>query len=134
SLVLAGPGEPNIPISQYPNIFNLNWVNPEEKQTLLQNAEALLYPSLYEGFGLPILEAFDAGMPIITSNCASMPEVAGDAALLVNPKNTQEIADAMEKIIKNPDLKNELIQKGKERLKNFSWEKCARQTMKNILT
>ena len=132
SLVLAGPGKLQITNDEL-QITDIGWVDTEEKQALLKNCEAFIFPSLYEGFGLPILESFAAGTPVVTSNCASMPEVAGDAAILVNPKSSQEIADAMEKITKNPDLKSELIRRGTERLKNFSWIKCAKQTFE-ILT
>jgi len=134
SLVLAGP--PGIIHNTYyitQGVISLDWVSSADKQILLSNTEALLFPSLYEGFGLPILEAFSAGAPVITSNCASMPEVAGDAALLVDPKNPQEIAEAMNKITKNPALKAELIQKGLTRAQNFSWEKCAKDTLRILL-
>ncbi len=134
SLVLAGPSA--IIHNTYPIIQNVilpDWVNSNDKQLLLSHAEIFLFPSLYEGFGLPILEAFAAGTPVITSNFASMPEVAGNAAILVNPEDPQEIADAMEKITKNSALKAELIQKGHEQLKKFSWKKCAEKTLQILL-
>ncbi len=133
SLVLAGPSSLLLTANYLlQNVILLDWINPQEKQTLLQNCEAFLFPSLYEGFGLPILEAFAAGAPVITSNCASMPEVAGNAALLIDPKNPQEIASAMEKITKDADLKIKLIELGLEQLKKFNWETCAKQTLEQI--
>lgn len=129
-LVLAGPpGIIHNTCYIIQKVILLDWIDFNDKQILLSGAEALLFPSLYEGFGMPILEAFAAGTPVITSNAASMPEVAGDVALLVDPKNPQEIARAMEKIVKNPALKAEFAQKGMERLKAFSWAKCAEKTL-----
>ncbi len=97
----------------------------EELSQLLGSALALTYVSLYEGFGIPILEGFQAGIPVITSDVTSMPEVAGNAALLVNPLSVDEIAEAITKIWKDPDLRHELIRKGNERVKQFSWDKSA---------
>lgn len=133
-LVLAGKKGlefPNYQL-QITNYQYLGWVNDKDAQMLMNEAEILLYPSLYEGFGFPILDAFSLGVPVITSNCASMPEVAGDAALLVNPKNPQEITEAIKKILTNPELKNNLISKGKERAKQFSWQTCAQKTWNEI--
>lgn len=92
---------------------------------LLGSALALTYVSMYEGFGIPIIEGFQAGIPVITSNVTSMPEVAGDAALLVNPSSIIEIADAMERIYLDSKLRSQLIEKGKERVKKYSWDKSA---------
>lgn len=97
---------------------------------LYNQASCLLYPSLYEGFGLPILEAMASGCPVITSNYGAMKEVAGDAAFLVNPKSVSEISKAMEKIVKNKKLAAGLKLKGLKRAKSFSWEKTARKTLK----
>jgi glycosyltransferase involved in cell wall biosynthesis len=89
------------------------------------SAEALCYVSLFEGFGIPILEGFEAGVPVITSNVSSMPEVAGDAALLVDPKSPESIGSAMNQLASSPELRNSFIQKGRERLSLFSWERTA---------
>ncbi|MEE9437908.1 MAG: glycosyltransferase family 1 protein [Saprospiraceae bacterium] len=86
-------------------------------------AEALTYVSLFEGFGIPILEGMSSGIPVITSNISSMPEVAGDAALLVDPKNPKSIADAMYKVVNDKNLRADLIKKGEKRIGNFSWQK-----------
>ncbi|MCX5641786.1 MAG: glycosyltransferase family 1 protein [Candidatus Omnitrophica bacterium] len=93
-------------------------------------ARFLIFPSLYEGFGLPILEAMACGCPIITSSVSSMPEVAGDAALLVNPYAVEEIAEAMGRLLKDNGLRENLRRKGMERVKLFSWENTARETLK----
>ncbi|MBU1179812.1 glycosyltransferase family 4 protein [Patescibacteria group bacterium] len=111
----------------------LGWVPQEDVPALMAGAEIFLYPSLYEGFGIPILEAFACGTPVITSNRASMPEVAGDAALLVNPDNPQEISEAIQKILRNPEIKDNLINRGKERCRQFSWQRCAEETLNVLL-
>lgn len=92
---------------------------------LLGSAEALIYPSFYEGFGLPILEAFHCGVPVITGDNSSMPEVAGDAALLVNANSMMEIANSMMEIVENELLRNELIKKGHIQKNKFSWDVAA---------
>lgn len=92
---------------------------------LMASAEALTYVSYHEGFGIPILEAFASGTAVITSNITSMPEVAGEAALLVNPFSSESIADAMERIHREKGLKEQLIEKGLERVKQFSWQQTA---------
>lgn len=94
---------------------------------LLGSALALTYISLYEGFGIPILEGFQAAVPVITSNVTSMPEVAGNAAILVNPLKIAEINDAMQKIWADQKLRAELIAKGKSRVKQFSWDDSAKK-------
>jgi glycosyltransferase involved in cell wall biosynthesis len=97
-----------------------------EKINLIANcAIALTFVSLFEGFGIPIVEAFAAGCPVITSNTTSMPEVGGDAALYCDPYLAQSIAEKMEDIYNNPSLRAELIEKGFEQNRKFSWEKSA---------
>ena len=91
-----------------------------------QQAEALLYPSFIEGFGFPALEAMSCGLPVITSTTSSLPEVAGDAALLVDPHKPQDIAAAMGRILTEKGLRDSLIQKGYAQIQKFSWENTAR--------
>jgi glycosyltransferase involved in cell wall biosynthesis len=93
---------------------------------LYSHADLFVLPSLYEGFGIPILEAMNFGVSVITSNISAMPEVAGDAAILVDPLDIEEIANAMQIILGNPGLHKEMSKKGKERAANFSWEKAAK--------
>jgi glycosyltransferase involved in cell wall biosynthesis len=92
-------------------------------------ASAFVFPSLYEGFGLPPLEAMACGTPVVTSNVSSLPEVVGDAALLVNPENVFEIARGIREVLTNPQLRSELIQKGFRQIRKFSWEQTAREVL-----
>ncbi len=107
-------------------------LEPEDLYKVLGAALALTYVSLFEGFGIPIIEAFYAEVPVITSNSTSMPEVAGDAALLVNPQNSEEIAKAMQRISDDSNLRYELIVKGKKRRNDFSWDKTAKRLWRAI--
>ena len=95
---------------------------PNILANLLGSAIALVYPSLYEGFGIPILEAFEAEVPVITSNCTSMPEVAGDAAMLVEPTNVDALKDALVQMSINPALREQLVAKGRIQRTRFSWD------------
>lgn len=96
---------------------------------LYSAAEAFVFPSLYEGFGLPPLEAMACGTPVVTSNVSSLPEVVGDAALLINPSNVGEIAGAIEKVLIDRELRSELTERGLARSNLFSWERTARETL-----
>ncbi len=107
----------------------LGYTSQDDATNYLRHAEALVFTTLFEGFGLPALEGFASGTPVITSNTTSMPEVAGDAALLVDPTNVSAIADAMAKIATDKKLRHELIQKGIDQYKKFSWDKAARETL-----
>jgi len=106
----------------------LNYISEEQKLCLLQSAVALTFISLYEGFGLPITEAFASELPVITSNCTSMPEVAGNAAIIVDPLNLGQITDALLSLIKDSALVNHLKKLGKQRSQLFSWEENANRT------
>ncbi len=137
-LVLAGSrGWLSEPIYNLVKVHNLcdkvlfvGRVEDKDLPVLYKNALGLVFPSLFEGFGLPILEAFGYGTPVITSNVSSMPEVAGDAAILVNPNSEEEIAEAMKILSDDKKLRQDLIQKGKKQLQKFSWERCAKETLK----
>jgi len=109
-------------------IFFTDFVTEEDKISLIAGAEALLFPSLYEGFGLPIIEAQACGIPVITSNVSSMPEVAGDAAILIDPYNIEQLAFEMERVLVDSQLRADFITKGYENIKRFSWDKCATET------
>jgi glycosyltransferase involved in cell wall biosynthesis len=104
------------------------YVPDEDIPVLYRNASVFVYPSLYEGFGLPPLEAMACGTPVITSNLSSIPEVVGDAAILIDPYNTAEIAQAIASVLKNEGLRDSLRTSGLVRSKLFNWEKTARET------
>jgi len=104
---------------------------PDEDICLLYNAaDLMVYPSLYEGFGMPVVEAMACGCPVVTSNVSSLPEVVGDAAVLVDPYSDENIADAIYSVISNKPPREGLIEKGFKRAKEFSWEKAAQETLK----
>ncbi len=105
------------------------YVIGDELVPLFRNAEFFVLPSLYEGFGSTILEAFATETPVIASNISSVSEIAGDAAILVNPMDVLEIADNMMKLAKNENLRNTLKERGKKQLEKFNWEKCAKETL-----
>jgi len=110
-------------------VLYLGYISLEEKIYLLKNALALTYPSLYEGFGLPIVEAMNLGVPIITSNIASIPELVIDNALLIDPYNVESIKNALQKVATDSQLRENLSKKGKGIAQNFTWEECARKTL-----
>ena len=101
---------------------------------LYSGAEAFLYPSLYEGFGLPPLEAMQCGLPVITSNTSSLPEVVGDAGMLFDPHDKTGMCDAMLKILEDKELRENFVAKGIARAKEFSWERCADSTVAGYKT
>jgi glycosyltransferase involved in cell wall biosynthesis len=107
----------------------LNYISENQKLCLLQSATALAFVSLYEGFGLPITEAFASELPVITSNRTSMPEVVKDAGILVDPENMQQITDALLSLIEDNNLANNLKALGKQRSQLFSWEENAKRTL-----
>jgi glycosyltransferase involved in cell wall biosynthesis len=119
-LVIVGQGEST------QRVKYVGRVSDEELVLLYQNAECLAYVSLYEGFGLPILEAFRLGTPVVTSNIGSMKEVAGNAAVLVDPTDVKTIQAGIEKAL---NTRNKLVKLGVEREKEFSWKKAARETL-----
>ena len=92
-------------------------------------AEVFALPSLYEGFGFPVLEAMACGCPVITSNNSSLPEVVGEAGIMVNPSNINNLAQAIRQVLTNDKLRDEMVTRGLEQAKKFSWEKTARQTL-----
>ena len=105
------------------------FINDEDLPALYGGALLFVFPSLYEGFGLPVLEAMSCGVPVVTSNTSAMPEVAGDAALLVDPYDVKGMATAIAAIVHDASLRDNLRQKGLARAQQFSWEMTARQTL-----
>jgi glycosyltransferase involved in cell wall biosynthesis len=108
----------------------LGHISESELVCLYNGARLMVYPSLYEGFGIPPLEAMSCGCPVITSNVTSIPEVVGQAALLVEPQNVQEIVEAMRRILYDEEFASNLSKAGLERATQFSWEQCASETLK----
>jgi len=111
------------------HIMFTGFVDPEDKPALYNAAEVFVYPSFFEGFGFPPLEAMGCGIPVITANRSSLPEVAGDAAILVNPYRPEEIFLALEELQAFPDLRETMRQKGLARAAKFTWDSCAQETM-----
>jgi glycosyltransferase involved in cell wall biosynthesis len=107
----------------------LNYVADDDLLAIMGNAVALVFPSLYEGFGLPVLEAFAANVPVITSNGSALPEVAGDAAKLVDPLNSESIAHAMLELLENPALADRLRAKGRARALSYTWNQTTAMTL-----
>jgi alpha-1,3-rhamnosyl/mannosyltransferase len=116
-------------LHQQGKVHYLGYISESEKWMLLHAAHALVFPSLYEGFGLPILEAFAANLPVITSNITAIPEVTGNAAILINPLEISEIKQAMIRISESHELRQDLQQKGQRVAKAHSWEACAKKTI-----
>ena len=115
------------------DIIFKGYVEEKELERLYQRASVFVYPSFYEGFGFPIVEAFCAGTPVVTSKTSSCGEIAGDSALLVDPKDHREIASSVKRLINDQDLRQELINKGIERAKEFTSTESARQLV-NLFT
>jgi glycosyltransferase involved in cell wall biosynthesis len=129
TLALVSPSIPkNLPLP--PQVTLLHNISYNDLPALYSHAIALIHPSLYEGFGLTLLEAMSCGCPVIASHTASIPEVCHDAALYINPLNPNEIAAAMEKISQNSNTRQELVKKGGERRLAFSWEKTVEAHLK----
>lgn len=116
--------------SQFKNdIRVLGYVKSSQKKSLYQQAKILAFPTLYEGFGMPVVEAMVMGVPVITSNVSSLPEVAGDAAVLVNPESEEDIYGAFKKILTNKEFAQQLINKGHNQVLKFNWENTAKITL-----
>jgi glycosyltransferase involved in cell wall biosynthesis len=107
----------------------LAWISAEDLEGVWALSRAFVFPSLYEGFGLPVLEAMDRGVPVACSNASSLPEVAGEAALLFDPLQEAQMSDAIERLLRDRTLREELIARGAERVKEFTWQRTARGTV-----
>lgn len=108
------------------------FVEDDELVSLYKHAFCFVMPSLYEGFGIPILEAMSFGCPVVSSNASSLPEIGGDACIYFNPTQQDELTAKLKLLKENEKLRNELITKGEQRIKLFSWEKCAQKTLEVI--
>ena len=111
-------------------VRRLDFVEDADLPALYRGASLFLYPSVYEGFGIPVLEAMASGTPVISSNAASLPEVAGDAALYVEPDQPMQLARQILRCIDNTELLNTMQQKGRQQAEKFSWNETARRTLK----
>ncbi len=107
----------------------MGYVSDEQLRALYRQAELFVYPSLFEGFGLTILEAMASGCPVVTSNLSCLPEIAGGAAALVDPYNEQALAETMLHVLENEIVRKELVAKGLQRAQDFTWKACAEQTV-----
>lgn len=115
--------------SRIPGVRYLGYVPEDELPGLTAGATAFVYPSLYEGFGFPVAQAMAAGVPVITSNTSCLPEVAGEGALLVDPRSSEEIRSAMNKLLTSPSLQQQLRSAGLARAQEYRWEVCARKSL-----
>jgi glycosyltransferase involved in cell wall biosynthesis len=135
TLVLAGrPGWLSAPIlakarEHAGTVRVLEYVPDEDLAGLYSGARAFVFPSLYEGFGFPVLEAMACGAPVICSNTSSLPELAGEAALLVDPLDTSALASAILRILSEADLCGRLVEKGSAQIQKFSWTKAAQEAL-----
>jgi glycosyltransferase involved in cell wall biosynthesis len=111
------------------HVIFTGYIPDQDLSAIYSGALAFVYPSLYEGFGLPPLEAMQCGTPVITSNTSSLPEVVGDAGIMINPTDSDQLCQAILDLINNADLRNQLSQKGRDRAQQFSWSKCAQETV-----
>ena len=131
---LYGPILDRIKSSPKKNMIKfMDYVSAAELTRLYEQTTCLVLPSLYEGFGLPVLEAMNYGCPVVVSNSSSLPEVAGDAGIYVDPLNSDDIARGMTEALQlNPNERRNLVNKGKAQAKKFSWEKCAQKTIETF--
>ncbi len=111
------------------DIIFTDFIMDRDRPYLYKNASLFVYPSFYEGFGFPPLEAMAQGTAVITSDSSSLPEVVGEAGLMVNPHNISRLAWAIGEVLSNQELRKKMIEKGYEQVKKFSWDKCARETL-----
>jgi glycosyltransferase involved in cell wall biosynthesis len=108
----------------------IGYVSDDHKYFLYKKAKLFIYPSFYEGFGFPPLEAMSLDVPVIASNSSSLPEILGDASFLINPSKKEEIYESLDLILKDKALRDHFVEKGRERVKRFSWEKTAQEYLK----
>lgn len=116
-------------LGELKNVLEIGYVSDEDLPLLYNSAEALVFPSFYEGFGLPPLEAMACGTPVVVSRAASLPEVVGDAGIYVNPNDIEDIARGINIVIKDNELRDKMVEYGMLRAGFFTWEKAAKQTL-----
>lgn len=118
----------SLPPDRRERVVRTGYVPDTDRRALLTGAEVLAYPSLMEGFGFPVLEAFAANVPVLTSDTSSLPEVAGEAAVLVDPRDPAAIAAGLDELLTDDDLRGVLRAAGTARVAGFTWQRCARET------
>jgi glycosyltransferase involved in cell wall biosynthesis len=136
-LVIVGPkGWMVENIIRQTRLFNISdkvhftgYIEQNDLPVIYNLADVFIYPSIYEGFGLPVLEALACGTPVISSNVSSMPEIVGDAGVLIAPNNSQALAQSLLELINDPVARQRLSIKGRERAATFSWESTAEKTI-----
>ena len=131
-MIRTACGDSILARAQEPGVVLPGFVAEEDKATLLSGATAFLFPSLYEGFGFPVLEAMACGTPVLAANTSSLPEVVGDAALLLDPLDTAAWTAGMRRVLREPALRAELVARGSRRVKGFSWQQCAEAVLAAI--
>jgi alpha-1,3-rhamnosyl/mannosyltransferase len=126
-LVLAGPmgWASRSTVERISGVRYLGYVPERDIAALTAAATVFAYPSLYEGFGFPVAQAMAAGVPVITSNVSALPEIAGDAALLVDPRSQAELRDALQRLLLYPNIRQGMSARGRERAEHFRWDTCA---------
>jgi len=134
SLVLIGHLPPNVKLTAIEEhlrgrIFATGYIPRAHIWPLLSHAELFIFPSLYEGFGFPVLEAQHAGVPVVCSSGGALPEIAGDGAMYFNPLSVENLVQVIRRVLLSSEMRNALVRKGKENLKRFSWQKAAQQTV-----
>ncbi len=115
-------------------IIEKGYVDEIEKWELLKNADAFLFPTLYEGFGIPVLEAQSVGVPVVTSDTSSLPEVAGEGAVFVHPESVESIADGVWRVLSDQELRSGIIEKAVHNVNRYSWASCAREIVTAVTT
>lgn len=135
-LVIVGAGDAEVfgtvAIADHPNVVRLGYVDDGQLRSLYESAAFLCFPSLYEGFGIPVLEAMALGCPVIASDAAAVPETCGDAALMAPPTDVKAFTQAMVRVLEEPALADDLRRRGRARAATFSWDRAAAQ-VQNLL-
>jgi len=122
----------HLPKTAHERVRLLGYVADSDVAALYSGALAFVFPSLYEGFGFPVLEAMQCGTPVLCANTSSLPEVAGDAALLVNPLDVEQIADGIQRLVSDAALRSALIARGRAHAATFTWRRAAQQTFQAL--
>lgn len=134
ALVIVGKigwkSEAIVPRLRAANIHHLDYLGAEDLAAVYAGAELFVFPSIYEGFGFPMLEAMAHGVPVIAANSSSLPEIGGDAALYFDPRDAQELAAAITRVLGDPALREQLVARGRARVGEFRWERAAAETLR----